>query len=509
MKQNLLTTCLILIVSITSFGQHKYDIKLNENNKVSLTDLISGLDVHNKKIGESLTFESATLWDRSFFEAIAIEKGYEIISFSGSTITDEAINDRACCTITVQMNDSYGDGWNGGYLTIAIDGVSTNYAATNSGSSVNLAYCDGQTIQITYTSGSFEGENSYIITSPAGTLISDGPSPQTGVVFYSDNACSTTAPTPTERDCEGANLVCSNDAFSGNSSGYGTQELHAGNRGCIISNETQTTWYYINVATTGTLGMTISPQNGTDDYDFAIWGPFTEATASANCSPVTAPVRCNWAQYPRSAGCGTNTNPTGLEINAGLPLSTGACNNTPFVRHLDAVAGHIYILMVDNYSGSSSPYNLDWNGTAVLDCTPVVLPIELSSFTAVNENEANKIQWQTLSERNNSHFIIERSEDGINWENIHQRVGAGYSSEVLDYELLDYNYENTVNYYRLTQVDFDGERETFDVISIDNSQNHKSIVKIINMIGQEVSSDFTGARIILYSDGTTEKRMGI
>src|SRR5690554_4540855 len=107
--------------------------------------------------------------------------------------------------------------------------------------------------------------------------------------------CISCPPPPrTPQDCEGATMVCSNTSFNGNSSGHGTQELDDFNKGCLNTYEHQSSWYYINVGISGTLEMTISPTD-IDDYDWAIWGPFTETNANQNCPPITHPTRCSYA----------------------------------------------------------------------------------------------------------------------------------------------------------------------------------------------------------------------
>nr|NIQ16126.1 hypothetical protein [Candidatus Dadabacteria bacterium] len=58
---------------------------------------------------------------------------------------------------------------------------------------------------------------------------------------------------------------------------------------------------------------------------------------------------------------------------------------------------------------------------------------------------------------------------------------------------------------RLVQVDFDGEYEEFSVISIDNGVKDKKLVKLINMVGQEIPLDSKGFVIEVYTDGTTKK----
>jgi len=72
---------------------------------------------------------------------------------------------------------------------------------------------------------------------------------------------------------------------------------------------------------------------------------------------------------------------------------------------------------------------------------------------------------------------------------------------------LDSDYERgKVNYYRLSQTDFDGNSETFNVISIDNTLNNRILVKIINMSGQEVKDiNATGIYMEVYDDGSMRK----
>ncbi|NNC83097.1 MAG: T9SS type A sorting domain-containing protein [Flavobacteriales bacterium] len=94
------------------------------------------------------------------------------------------------------------------------------------------------------------------------------------------------------------------------------------------------------------------------------------------------------------------------------------------------------------------------------------LPIDLLSFNAeCKGNGSVELTWSTASEINNSHFTLERSEDGIIWETFADMIhGAGNSSTQNDYTHLDNNPFRGLTYYRLTQTDFDGTSETFDPI---------------------------------------------
>ncbi|MFT5859411.1 MAG: hypothetical protein ACI865_001512, partial [Flavobacteriaceae bacterium] len=95
-----------------------------------------------------------------------------------------------------------------------------------------------------------------------------------------------------------------------------------------------------------------------------------------------------------------------------------------------------------------------------------VLPIELIEFSAVCMTDHVQLEWSTSSEHNNDYFIIERRNEGGVFVEIARVNGAGTSQSRQSYSLRDTALENEVNYYRLTQVDYDGEREVFTVISI-------------------------------------------
>lgn len=139
------------------------------------------------------------------------------------------------------------------------------------------------------------------------------------------------------------------------------------------------------------------------------------------------------------------------------------------------------------------------------------LPIELINFDASLENAQIALMWQTGSERNNDFFTVERSEDGVNWEEIDQVKGAGSSSTVLNYKTFDDNPLSGVSYYRLKQTDYDGmftysEVESVNIIRSKNSkvliypnpaENQVTVeadkselidVRIFDILGKDVTS---------------------
>lgn len=140
-------------------------------------------------------------------------------------------------------------------------------------------------------------------------------------------------------------------------------------------------------------------------------------------------------------------------------------------------------------------------------CPIVVLPVEISSFSGKKINETNVLRWTTESERNSMNFELQRSNDGKTWETIHTAVAGGNSSITLNYSHVDYSFPLLVNYYRLKQNDIDGISNIHPkIVVIDNSEQNKvQLVKIVNILGQEIKPDTKGLQIHIYDDGTSIK----
>lgn len=84
------------------------------------------------------------------------------------------------------------------------------------------------------------------------------------------------------------------------------------------------------------------------------------------------------------------------------------------------------------------------------------LPIELISFSATALENQVYIRWTTASEENNSYYSVERSENGETFESIGEMEGAGTSTSIRNYRFTDRSPIQGRSYYRLKQVDFNG-----------------------------------------------------
>jgi len=113
-----------------------------------------------------------------------------------------------------------------------------------------------------------------------------------------------------------------------------------------------------------------------------------------------------------------------------------------------------------NEGGSDGPTTWDVGSTVNYDeiyFCGTWLPIELSSFNLKNGEKSILLNWETKSELNNDYFIILRSENGINFDEIGEVSGMGNSSSTVNYQFSDDRPLIGTAYYKLQQVDFDGE----------------------------------------------------
>lgn len=110
-----------------------------------------------------------------------------------------------------------------------------------------------------------------------------------------------------------------------------------------------------------------------------------------------------------------------------------------------------------------SPRRLELAASTV--CTNP-LPVDLLSFTSKCSGKENILEWVTASEYNSDYFLLERSKDGGVFSSIATVKAAGNSSTNKYYVFTDIDPIQGKSYYRLSQIDFDGTKETFASIAV-------------------------------------------
>ncbi len=110
------------------------------------------------------------------------------------------------------------------------------------------------------------------------------------------------------------------------------------------------------------------------------------------------------------------------------------------------------IYLAGNSGGPS-----DFAIAAIQNDAAAPLPLVLSQFYAQKQTSKVILQWQTTSEEDVKHFVIERSSDGKAYKAIGQVAAAGNSTTKKDYLFADQSpFVPANNYYRLVMVDVDG-----------------------------------------------------
>ncbi|MFT3704466.1 MAG: T9SS type A sorting domain-containing protein [Agriterribacter sp.] len=142
--------------------------------------------------------------------------------------------------------------------------------------------------------------------------------------------------------------------------------------------------------------------------------------------------------------------------------------------------------------------------------TLVILPVELTAFNAiVMNNESVKLDWQTVSEKNNSYFVVQKSADAQSWINVKSVKGYGNASATNYYSAVDENPYGSTSYYRLQQTSSDGKQvfsaikkvyieesslisiypnPTAGDVTIKGPASALSHIRVFNMTGQDITS---------------------
>lgn len=115
------------------------------------------------------------------------------------------LNAQTSCEYTLNLFDSFGDGWNGGFLDVTIGNTTATYTLDNFNDdgefiAIPLLVTEGDTIILDFTVGGFGGEVSYnLIDAEFNIIFEDGivGTPQTGVAFTATAFCPSCPPPPT------------------------------------------------------------------------------------------------------------------------------------------------------------------------------------------------------------------------------------------------------------------------------------------------------------------------
>ena len=191
---------------------------------------------------------------------------------------------------------------------------------------------------------------------------------------------------------------------------------------------------------------------------FPVGSPTDGQYGVTDNSTVTGGDEFDWV-YDAANFTLTGTSNTQINWLASGTISIGVTGNTD--TNCSLVSSNTNILIIPNFLGGCgeafSNQTADDVASASIGVINAALPVDLVSFTAKRKNQTSLLEWTTRVEVNNEGFDILRSEDGSRFEKIGFTKGQGTATFEKHYNFVDENPLPGINYYRLKQIDINGD----------------------------------------------------
>jgi Pregnancy-associated plasma protein-A/Secretion system C-terminal sorting domain len=193
--------------------------------------------------------------------------------------------------------------------------------------------------------------------------------------------------------------------------------------------------------------------------------------------------------------------------------STNPVNMARIIKYSDRINNMTYTSTFEqnnatwsSYLGGSdyqvsAQFSTGFSGFGFGRIPPSTLPVQLLSFTGSERNKMAELQWKAEGENNLSHYTVQRSRDGNDYEDIGTVAARGIPG-ILNYSFTDINPYNGRNYYRLTIQDHDGSKKLSNIIIVTisnkinfsiqpNPFNNKLTIAVNNASGQMIYANLT------------------
>jgi len=251
------------------------------------------------------------------------------------------------------------------------------------------------------------------------------------------------------------------------------------------------TWHNLSQLVYQNLPSTLTAINSTFPFVDALLGGVRSIILSGTLTPVNTNLTIAYHQLPEinwDPGFDDNGVPILYALNSyySFNLTDGIDTDNLEVR----ISAHNLIVVDDDHlriigNAAAAPgFHLpaldgmggramtlaDLNGqNLTLGSTGVasILPVTWLSYQAEELPYGNLVSWSTAQEEGNQEFVILKSIDAINFEDIGQVSGKGYSNEAQSYQFLDHgiNLSRKI-YYQINQLDFDGNQNLSPIFQL-------------------------------------------
>jgi len=270
---------------------------------------------------------------------------------------------------------------------------------------------------------------------------------------------------------------------SGGTAGSGQSHI-----GLRFTNNTGQTIESITVSYNG-LQLSLA-ENGTGNTNSL---SLSYQTSTSSITSLTSGTWTNVAALNYNAP--NNSATQGSNQVSGYPCTVSSalssCINTPSISN-----GSEIMLRWTDLNNSYNDHHLAIDDIQVLfhfnDFCGITLPVELTKFEGKHnyQNDVNEITWQTASEKDNDGYILEESTDGFTWRFLTFQKGNTNTVNTSDYTYLHRTNQNQT-YYRLTQIDIDGNKNNLGIIVIHRDEKSTEEIYYIDLLGRTLDSEPT------------------
>lgn len=207
-------------------------------------------------------------------------------------------------------------------------------------------------------------------------------------------------------------------------------------------------------------------------------------------TPGAVPINLSIFSPPTIVGDTTGCIQYGYILGPGGPpfnsqetlgyLDLSACPNSFMCITSTPQCGNVHTQIeqfewvVDLVPDSVRLFATEGGGSAVAGCYLesdhlidfTAFPVVWGGFEAAQKGFGNHLGWTTLNESNNSHFMVQRSGDGIIFDDIGRVSATGNSDQEVEYDFFDPNPLPGQNHYRINQTDYNGSSSLSKVVSV-------------------------------------------
>ena len=271
-------------VTISQNGQTVGTYTIDDGNSATYTVMLcKGIDaIVQYTQGSYPTENSFQLKDENDFAVVSHSGGAGNLNQTFTPNCGQApVECTTTCAYTLMLNDSYGDGWNGGAVTVIQAGVSSDSYTIDYGDAeiYTLNLCSGIEATISYVPGSYPTENSLTLKDPDGNIIWSHEGGDGAGSFTVTPDCGGDEPVTCERSCDYTFVLSDTygDGWGGSYSGTYVGSLDVEQNGAVVSTltleEGESATYTVNLCDSTPTTLTLHPDYFADEMAVVVYDP--------------------------------------------------------------------------------------------------------------------------------------------------------------------------------------------------------------------------------------------